>query len=100
MKENAFLRWMSANTQSIYWHDSAILTELEMGISNGARGMTTNPFLIGQTLTKTPESWPEIIAACRETEARACIVEQDNCYGKDPFDCLKLSFDNMVKFGL
>jgi len=63
MKENAFLRWMSANTQSIYWHDSAILTELEMGISNGARGMTTNPFLIGQTLTKTPESWPEIIAA-------------------------------------
>ena len=45
-------------------------------------------------------NWPEIIAACRETEARSCIVEQDNCYGKDPFDCLKVSFDNMVKFGL
>ena len=54
MKENAYLRWLSANTQSVYWHDSAILTELEMGISNGARGMTTNPFLIGQTLSKTP----------------------------------------------
>ena len=44
--------------------------------------------------------WPAIIEACRQTEARACIVEQDNCYGKDPFDCLKTSFDNMVKFGL
>ena len=66
MKENAYLRWLSANTQSIYWHDSAILSELEMGISNGARGMTTNPFLIGATLTKTPESWPEIIAKGRK----------------------------------
>ena len=61
MKENAYLRWLSANTPSIYWHDSAILSELEMGISNGARGMTTNPFLIGATLSKTPQSWPQII---------------------------------------
>lgn len=45
-------------------------------------------------------NWPEIIAAVRQTEARSCIVEQDNCYGKDPFDCLKTSYDNMVKFGL
>ena len=45
-------------------------------------------------------NWPEIIAACRQTEARAVIVEQDNCYGRDPFACLKTSYDNMVKFGL
>lgn len=45
-------------------------------------------------------NWPAIIEACRQTEARSCIVEQDNCYGKDPFDCLKVSYDNMVKFGL
>lgn len=45
-------------------------------------------------------NWPEIIEACRQTEARACIVEQDNCYGKDPFDCLQTSYNNMVKFGL
>ena len=37
-----------------------------------------------------PEKWRDV----------ACIVEQDNCYGKDPFDCLKVSYDNMVKFGL
>ena len=30
----------------------------------------------------------------------ADLVEQDDCNGEDPFDCLKTSFDNMVKFGL
>lgn len=44
--------------------------------------------------------WPKIIEACRAIETRAVIVEQDNCYGRDPFDCLQTSFDNMVKFGL
>lgn len=75
MKENAYLRWLSSNTQSIYWHDSAILTELEMGLSNGAKGMTTNPFLIGQTLSKTPESWPEIIAAGKKLKGDEKAVE-------------------------
>ncbi len=45
-------------------------------------------------------NWPAIIEAVRQTEARSCIVEQDNCYGKDPFDCLQVSYNNMVKFGL
>ena len=44
-------------------------------------------------------NWPAIIEACRETEARAVIVEQDVC-PRDPFDCLKTSYDNMVRFGL
>lgn len=43
--------------------------------------------------------WPAIIAACRETEVRAAIIEQDVC-PRDPFDCLKTSFQNMVKYGL
>ena len=44
-------------------------------------------------------NWPAIIEVCRETEARAVIVEQDVC-PRDPFDCLKTSYDNMVRFGL
>ena len=27
------------------------------------------------------------------------IVEQDNLYGRDVFDCLKTSYDNIVKLG-
>ena len=27
------------------------------------------------------------------------LVEQDNCYGEDPFDCLKRSYDYLRKAG-
>ncbi len=43
--------------------------------------------------------WPKVIAACRDIGVEFAIVEQDTCPG-DPFDSLKISFDNMVKFGL
>ncbi len=44
-------------------------------------------------------NWPAIIEAAREIGIEAVIVEQDKCT-RDPFDCLKTSYDNMVKFGL
>ena len=59
-KENNFLRWMTSNTQTKYWHDSADLSELAIGINNGATGVTTNPFLIGQTID-TKEDWFQIL---------------------------------------
>lgn len=27
------------------------------------------------------------------------LVEQDDCYGRDPFDSLKISHDNLVRLG-
>ena len=45
-------------------------------------------------------NYPEILKACDDAHVEYGFVEQDNCYGKDPFDCLKVSYDNMVKFGL
>ena len=27
-------------------------------------------------------------------------VEQDDCYGTDPFECLKISYDNLKSHGL
>lgn len=57
MAENKFLQWMSSNTQSVYWHDSAVIPELDEAISNGARGVTTNPFLVNSTLHSQPEFW-------------------------------------------
>ena len=41
MSENKFLKWMTSETQSIYWHDSAVIDELEVAIKNGAVGVTT-----------------------------------------------------------
>ncbi|MDO4548116.1 MAG: transaldolase family protein [Clostridia bacterium] len=55
--ENRYLKWLSGNTSSIYWHDSAVIEELDEAIGNGACGMTTNPFLIASTLNAHPDFW-------------------------------------------
>ena len=43
------------------------------------------------------------IPGCIETGLRGgseyFLVEQDNCYGRDPFESLKISHDNLVKLG-
>lgn len=61
MSENKFLRWMTSQTQSVYWHDSAVMAELADAMGNGAKGVTTNPFLINGTLHSDPQYWAEII---------------------------------------
>jgi len=43
--------------------------------------------------------WAKIVKACHDTGIEFAIVEQDTCPG-NPFDSLKISFDNMVKFGV
>jgi len=61
MNENKYLKWMSSETKSVYWHDSAIVSEMEEAMSNGAVGVTTNPFLINGTLRAQPEYWASVI---------------------------------------
>jgi sugar phosphate isomerase/epimerase len=41
-----------------------------------------------------------ILEACRDAEAKYLLIEQDDCYGEDPFTCLKRSFYNLRKRGL
>ena len=60
--ENRFLKCLSSETQSVYWHDSAIRAEQLEGFSNGAVGMTTNPFLVNQTLAKDTSFWADALA--------------------------------------
>jgi transaldolase len=57
MAVNQFLRWMTSSTSSVYWHDSAIMEELDEAIGNGAAGVTTNPFLVNATLRDRPDFW-------------------------------------------
>ena len=44
-------------------------------------------------------NWQEIFAACKDAGVMYAFVEQDDKYMGDPFDCLKLSFDNLKKQG-
>ena len=61
MAENRYLKWLSSQTKSVYWHDSAIVEELDAAMANGAVGMTTNPFLIGATLKAQPDFWRSVL---------------------------------------
>ena len=63
MQENKYLQWLSSSTPSIYWHDSAKRSEQLEAFSNGAAGMTTNPFLINGTLRENTAFWAEKLSA-------------------------------------
>ena len=40
-------------------------------------------------------NWESIFMAAHAAGAKYAMVEQDNCYGADPFMCLKTSLDNL-----
>lgn len=41
-----------------------------------------------------------IITACADAGSEYLLVEQDDCYGEDPFECLKKSYRYLKSFGL
>ncbi len=43
--------------------------------------------------------WERIVKACEETGIQHAVVEQDTCYGRDPFACLTTSYNNMKAKG-
>lgn len=44
-------------------------------------------------------NYNEIIKACDDAEVKFAYIEQDNCNGEDPFDCLKRSYDYFKALG-
>jgi transaldolase len=63
MDEIKFLKWLSSETNSNWWHDSADPDELKVSIENGAVGVTTNPLLIKLSLFSKPEIWNSILSS-------------------------------------
>jgi len=41
-------------------------------------------------------NWPAIIKAAEGAGVMHAMVEQDDCYGADPFVCLKTSYNNWM----
>lgn len=56
-----YLQWLANQTDTLWWHDSANKDEQQRALVWGATGMTTNPFLVNQTLENRPEMWRESI---------------------------------------
>ncbi|NOU71891.1 TIM barrel protein [Paenibacillus sp. LMG 31458] len=45
-------------------------------------------------------NYSRILEACKQVGVEWAPVEQDDCYGRDPFDCLATSFNYLKKLGL
>ena len=48
---------------------------------------------------KGVQNYPAILSALEDAGTSYAFVEQDNCYGRDPFACLKDSFDYLHSLG-
>ncbi|MCX7591788.1 MAG: sugar phosphate isomerase/epimerase, partial [Kiritimatiellae bacterium] len=44
-------------------------------------------------------NWPAIFEAAEESGVNYILVEQDNCYERDEFESLAISYRNLLKFG-
>ncbi|OMF28650.1 xylose isomerase [Paenibacillus sp. FSL H8-0548] len=44
-------------------------------------------------------NYPSILEACERVGIEWAPVEQDNCYGRDPFESLAISFNNLIELG-
>lgn len=56
-----YLSWLSENTETKWWHDSAIPEQIDAALSMGALGVTTNPVLTYQTLHTHPNFWKQMV---------------------------------------
>ena len=45
-------------------------------------------------------NWSAILKAAGEGGVEWYLVEQDHCYGRDPFESLAISYHNLVGMGL
>lgn len=54
-----YLEWLSKKTYTKWWHDSAIPSEIDVALKDGALGVTTNPVLTYKALQADPDFWKQ-----------------------------------------
>jgi transaldolase len=57
VKQTNYLQWLSQETATAWWDDSADPEELCRSLANGAVGVTTNPVLSYSALRTCPPQW-------------------------------------------
>jgi transaldolase len=57
MMNGTYLDWLVSQTRTKWWHDSAEVSEVKLGLERGAVGVTTNPFLAHIALTRNRPLW-------------------------------------------
>ena len=88
-----WLRKLKGRTPCVHFKDMGFKSDPEQGISVG-RGRIMLPVGEGNMNNEA------IIEATLENGAEYALIEQDNCNGEDPFDCLARSLRYLRKQGL
>jgi transaldolase len=60
--KKTYFEWLTTETPTTWWHDSANPDEIREGLAQGALGVTTNPVLTYKTLQAHPEIWEPLLA--------------------------------------
>ena len=85
-----YLQWLTKCTPTKFWHDSAIPSEIDEAIENGALGVTTNPVLTYKTLQAVPEFWqPEVDKIPKDltpAERAEALLQMVATYAAKKFD--------------
>jgi transaldolase len=79
MEHQTYFDWLAAETETLWWNDSANPSELSFALEQHAVGVTTNPLLTVQALKAQPAYWHDRLAALPATlrgEPRAEAVMQ------------------------
>ncbi|MBQ3048526.1 MAG: transaldolase family protein [Oscillospiraceae bacterium] len=54
---NAYLKWLTENTETAWWTDTADYSTMDEAIANGAVGCTTNPVIVCKGINSDPDFW-------------------------------------------
>ncbi|MDD4200028.1 MAG: transaldolase family protein [Eubacteriales bacterium] len=86
---NEYLLWLANETNSVWWNDSAILSELEFAIAHGAQGVTTNPVLVSDAIYNDKTNWKpyldSIPANIEKSDKAELIIQKVTCRISDMF---------------
>jgi len=67
MTNNTYLQWLAKETPTRWWHDSAIPSEIDAALKEGALGVTTNPVLTFKAFQADPGYWEPFISNLGDT---------------------------------
>ena len=96
----AWLRKLAGRVDTIHFKDFGMLPG-RMGEQQSGVGSATSPET-GRAMMPILEgnmNWDAIFEACKDAGVQYAFVEQDDCNGVCPFECLQTSFDNLKAKG-
>lgn len=77
--KKSYLQWLSSETKTKWWHDSADLDELALGMEHGAVGATVNPVLVSKAVQGNPAKWQSVLKSVESMEGDTRIEEVARC---------------------